>query len=195
VRIAVSERLGDNDSIGGFLAAMIWGYGTVGYGPFRTQRVLSSETYASTLLKGAIDHNSLVSYERLATSMRLRWLNPAFGTKWLYFASGTRSLILDRVVTNWPSENANWEVDLVHWSLVQHAAYLERTSCCVTTLEIEPDELEQPIFTDQSDSQRSQWRRERLPYRPSPCADHRDGRIRIDRIATIGMDLEVQVGW
>jgi hypothetical protein len=87
VRNAVQGRLAVGDTEGAFLATMIWGYGRVGYGHFRTGQVLANPGSAAAL-KGALSSDPVVSYARLAGSHRLRGLGPAFGTKWLYFASG-----------------------------------------------------------------------------------------------------------
>lgn len=66
-----------------FLATMIWGYGTVGRGPWRTARMLED-----TGLRAALDRafaavaggDLLTAYD----SMTIQWCGPAFLTKFLY---------------------------------------------------------------------------------------------------------------
>ncbi len=88
-----------------FLAAMIWGYGPVGYGPWRTARVLTENPHASERLaevaRVARDRGGVAAFRELAKT-RLRYLGVAFGTKYLRFVTAALSQdaapILDAVV-------------------------------------------------------------------------------------------------
>jgi len=80
-----------------FIAVMAWGYGRVGYGPFRVRRVLASvpdpgerlQVAAGELARGG----PAAAYALLGDGgvPRLPGLGPAFGTKFLYSPSSSRS--------------------------------------------------------------------------------------------------------
>ncbi|MGF0117446.1 hypothetical protein ACQFYA_14150 [Promicromonospora sp. Marseille-Q5078] len=102
-----------------FVAAMIWGYGPSGYGPFRTSRVLRGDRPAepdehvlTRLREGAgaaRRHGALAGFYALNNRPgRIRFLGPAFFTKWLYFTTATggpddsaAAPILDLRVQRW----------------------------------------------------------------------------------------------
>ena len=80
-----------------FLAAMVWGYGRVGYGPFRTARVLADNPQATDILMRIADRTRRdggpAAFEQL-TRNRLAGLGVAFATKYLCFCSvGYRSQV------------------------------------------------------------------------------------------------------
>jgi hypothetical protein len=86
---------------------MAWGYGRVGYGPFRVRRVLAPVPDPGERLQAAAGElargGPTAAYALLGDSgvPRLPGPGPAFGTKFLYFCSppGDRTaLILDRLV-------------------------------------------------------------------------------------------------
>jgi hypothetical protein len=104
VRAAVSPA----DAGRSFLAVMAWGYGRVGYGPFRVRRLLDAAPSVGAQLQAAAskvaEQQPVAAYACLGDhgAARLPHLGPAFGTKFLYFCSSpaTRpALILDRFVT------------------------------------------------------------------------------------------------
>ena len=87
-----------------FIASMIWGFGTVGYGAYRTAKMFTTPDIDSILLKvfGYVQSEDL---ESAYQSLRISWCGPAFFTKFLYFAGlgGNLSmmpLILDSLVAN-----------------------------------------------------------------------------------------------
>ena len=80
-----------------FLAAMVWGYGRVGYGPFRTARVLADNPQATDIVMRIADRTRRdggpAAFEQL-TRNRLAGLGVAFATKYLCFCSvGYRSQV------------------------------------------------------------------------------------------------------
>jgi|SRR5699024_1054924 len=103
-----------------FLLAMLWGYGLGGLGPFRTRRVLDQPNAKSELFevarkaqaKGGLDAFRLVEDRRNRSSGAfLKWLGPAFGTKFIYFLTAkidpkTPTPVMDSVVSNWFQINA-----------------------------------------------------------------------------------------
>ncbi|HVS37175.1 MAG TPA: type II toxin-antitoxin system MqsA family antitoxin [Gemmataceae bacterium] len=87
-----------------FLGTMLWGYGTVGYGPHRTAKMLAA-TDALQVLHSTLDcvwkGDTRTAYERF----HLPKCGPAFFTKFFYFAGlgcdlKVQPLILDSVVMN-----------------------------------------------------------------------------------------------
>ncbi len=85
-----------------FLGAMLWGYGTVGYGPWRTQRMLSTPDSGDMLQRtfGLIVENRI---EEAYRGFRLDRCGSAFFTKFFYFSGFERGshrypLILDAYV-------------------------------------------------------------------------------------------------
>jgi len=103
-----------------FVAAMIWGYGPAGYGPFRTDRVLRGDGQAGVLTKldeaAAIARNegAVAGFYAMNNAPgRVRYLGPAFFTKWLYFTTATEgpdgstaAPILDLRVQRWLARHA-----------------------------------------------------------------------------------------
>lgn len=91
----VHAAVSSTDAERAFLAVMAWGYGRVGYGPFRVQRVLAAAPAAGAQLQAAA---SSAAHGRPVEAYgcqgdhgtaRLPHLGPAFGTKFLYFCSPT----------------------------------------------------------------------------------------------------------
>lgn len=67
-----------------FMATMIWGYGTIGYGPWRMARMLESADAADAMLRTTA---GLVVSGKLAdaySAFALPWCNRAFFTKFFY---------------------------------------------------------------------------------------------------------------
>lgn len=95
-----------------FVVAMIWGFGTVPYGPFRLARIMAAPQFAAHLQEltvaildgGAVEAYRFAHRRRRTESSFLKWLGPAFGTKYIYFVSlgnGEVGPILDEVVRDW----------------------------------------------------------------------------------------------
>ncbi|PVB15930.1 hypothetical protein D2E76_25435 [Mycobacteroides abscessus] len=98
------------DPVGLFLLAMAWGYEDVGYGPYRTQQILTlprSDQSIRRIVEATQSSGAEAGWGALFGECRLKGLNLSFGTKLLYFAGyktdhRPRPLILD---------------DRVRWSL------------------------------------------------------------------------------
>jgi hypothetical protein len=147
-----------------FIVVMVWGYGTVGYGPWRTARILQDTSEARERLASVAQHlaeaGALDAYGRLAGDWRLRWLGPAFGTKYLYFCPqrvGPSALILDRLVAQWLTQNARITFCPGGWSSRTYGRYLDLIGSWAAVLGVPADEVEQCIFQAQSDRIRNQW--------------------------------------
>ena len=149
-----------------FLAVMAWGFGNVGYGPYRTAKILADTPDAGTRLRQAAevvaDGGMLDGYASLADRHRnrLTGLGPAFGTKYLHFCSPEGrppALILDRLVADWLVHNAAVSMNPIPWSLRTYQRYIDLMVGWAAELGIEPDQLEACLFTAQARRTRSQW--------------------------------------
>jgi Putative 8-oxoguanine DNA glycosylase OGG-like protein len=148
-----------------FVVAMAWGYGAVGYGPWRTARLLKANVDAGERLAGVAEQlaetGSLSAYGLLAGGSRLWGLGPAFGTKYLYFcpqsAAGSRALIFDRLVAKWLREHVHIRLNAASWSLGTYHRYLQLIASWAGALGAAEDEVEQCIFQAQANEEGSQW--------------------------------------
>jgi hypothetical protein len=73
-------------ALGGFLAAMVWGFGRVGYGPWRVRQALDGRPDLPEVLLEAARHaagDAVAGYRALAIH-RPPWIGPAFATKYLH---------------------------------------------------------------------------------------------------------------
>jgi hypothetical protein len=148
-----------------FIAVMAWGFGNVGYGPFRTKRILTETPGAADRLRSVAEavarNGAIAGYHRLATDCRLRYLGPAFGTKFLYFTQPTdrrpRALILDAFVSRWLGRETSRNFDVAAWSESTYAQYLDLIHGWAAKLGCEPDLLEYSMFQQIANERGSQW--------------------------------------
>ena len=145
------------ETVWAFLVAMAWGHGVNGYGRYRTQRIITINRNAADALfavsQSLRKDGPLSAYRKMANpgEGRLRYLGPAFGTKFLAFCSdATRpALILDEVVSSWFL--ANLQSRLVHgrWHPSSYEKYLESASAWASELGVCADDVEYCIFADE----------------------------------------------
>ncbi|MFF4807108.1 hypothetical protein ACFY03_02650 [Micromonospora chersina] len=144
-------------------AVLMWGYGPIGYGPWRTARSLEGDpdgkrlAYALEGLRApAPDEDALrTAYQRLRDpkESRLPRLGPAFFTKLLYFAGyrrgapGRQPLILDSVVRRRLPVDAGVRRES-GWVSEEWLAYLGWAADQARRRGIEPDEVEMALFHD-----------------------------------------------
>jgi hypothetical protein len=155
--VAASSGAAANETkaVEAFMTSMAWGYGNVGYGPWRVQRCLSTGGASAKLFDAA---QSLVSggptagYAALGAQNRLTGLGPAFGTKYLYFVSKAAStpvaLILDRLVASWLREHSGLSINPVPWHPPSYHRYLETVGAWANELGVAADDVELCIFRD-----------------------------------------------
>src|SRR5439155_446350 len=162
-----SAAVGEREATAAFIAVMAWGFGSVGYGPFRTRRILASTPDAASrlrkvaeLVQGSSADSAYRSFARSAES-RLQFLGPSFGTKFLHFCQPAnrwpRALILDEFVASWLREHTGEKLDPVAWNEPTYRRYLRLMHGWSEALGVEPDELEYCIFQAAADSRASQW--------------------------------------
>jgi hypothetical protein len=143
---------------------MVWGYGTRGYGPFRTARVLTESANASDTLSEAavrVRRDGGVEAFRWLAANRLRWLGVAFATKFLYFCNvdpgKPPALVLDARVQGWLRQHADWRINL-DWRVSDYEHYVHTTMRWADQLGVTPSEAEYLMFSDAvSADPTSQW--------------------------------------
>jgi hypothetical protein len=164
VRAAVAEALAAGSATEGFVAVMAWGYGKKGYGPHRVGGMLGSRPDVGACLAEAAHRattgRALDAYRALAGPHRIAGLGPAFGTKYLYFASprDAPALILDKLVSTALERTSPLRLNPVPWKERTYSIYTVTMGIWARHLEIQPDELEQVLFVDQASRNGSQWR-------------------------------------
>jgi len=147
------------------VAAMVWGYGNVGYGQDRTTKVLGNTPRpADRLLAVArtlAEEGALAAYRRLGDDCRLRGLGPAFGTKYLFFCQPTgqtpTALILDATVSEWFALHAGGSLKSNAWSLPVYADYLDQMHRWAGELDCRAEDVELAIFRAMARTRKSQW--------------------------------------
>ena len=149
-----------------FIVTMAWGFGRVGYGPWRTRRILEATPNAAVLLRDIARelraHGPVAAYEAMTSRARLTWLGPAFGTKYLHFCSSETSppaaIVLDQRVADWLSRSTRLSVDARRWSVSIYAKYFDRLALWSEALDVTPSDLECCIFQAEANLRsRSQW--------------------------------------
>jgi hypothetical protein len=162
VAIEASVLTAESDAARVFVAAMVWGYGRVGYGPFRTARVLAENLDAPSKLLEAANRvrgeGGPQAFAWLAKN-RLNWLGVAFATKYLFYCSGpgaTPALVLDRLVQGWLRQHADWSVRL-DWHVGDYQRYVHTVVDWATELDVAPSEVEYLMFSDAARDAGSQW--------------------------------------
>ena len=160
VRVIAEEPRTSQEAIRGFLAAMVWGYGRTGYGPWRVRQALDGRPdLPVVLLKAAtVAQNDAVAAYRILAAYRPPRIGPAFATKYLYFCvpeSESAPLILDRFVANWLRAHAGLPLNPVPWAPMTYERYLTRLRTWALELDASPAQVEELIFRDTAGGQGS----------------------------------------
>lgn len=148
----------------GFLAAMVWGHGNRGYGPYRTRRILRVTPDAPGRLQEAAlrarRDGGPAAFAWMASN-RLTWLGVAFATKYLFFCAAYGSAapapVLDSLVQRWLATRAGWSLSL-KWNVADYAAYVQSLVGWAEELEVTAGEVEYLMFEEEASRDlRSQW--------------------------------------
>ena len=115
LKLGEMYRAGNVSATDLFIASMVWGNGGTGYGPYRTSVALNIPRNGVSPLDAiekvgrlAGDGKIEAAYKAMTNAM---WrIGPAFGTKFIYFASppNANAPIFDGVVAGWKSNNVPW---------------------------------------------------------------------------------------
>lgn len=149
-----------------FVSAMIWGYGTTGFGPVRTRWVLTGvgdrsalqapvlSSVAERLNTGALavrQRGPVDAFRVLNNRGSVKHLRSAYFTKWLYFTSALRgpddpaaAPIIDSKVTAWIRKQTGVSLD-VH-STASYSDYLELLAGWAEQYQRSPIQVEKAIF-------------------------------------------------
>ncbi len=140
-----------------FVASMIWGYGNLGYGSFRVRKMFSTPGFQEKIDQSYELANAgqvLEAYEFLSKN-RVHQLGPAFGTKWLSFASPSSqpAPIYDSFIAMWVNKYAKRDFAGVStssevWNKKTYGTYLEWILFNSSKFGVKPDDLELVIFQD-----------------------------------------------
>lgn len=157
--VATRWRSGDVDPRTLLVATMLWGYATVGYGPWRTGEMLASDPDGERLTANLAplrherptDADLHAAYRGFAEGAPLAWLKHSFFTKLLYFAGyrrgvgGIQPLILDRLVASvLPAEAGAARGRGGLWTYAEWRAYLAWAADSAGGGE--PDAVEMELF-------------------------------------------------
>lgn len=141
----------DSGALRIFIASQIWGYGRVGYGPFRLSEALAAPILAPTLSASRAllrEGRPADAFRELCVRHELPWVGTAFGTKFLHFADPTgNALILDSVVAGWLKQHAALNFRCLR-SEHEYATWLELASAWAEGTGTTPERIELLVFSD-----------------------------------------------
>lgn len=176
---AAPEVVDENSAVHVFLLSMLWGYGPVGYGPFRTRRILERAEAKSELLEVALEakeSGGLAAFELIARKRKqpgsyLKWLGPAFGTKYIYFltaqdANHGSAAVMDAVVRRWFRIHVpDRPLIIDSWHAPSYSAFLDSLEEWASALrnksgeKLNVDDIEYLIFAEGSRFENNaEWR-------------------------------------
>lgn len=140
-----------------FLTSMIWGYGNIGYGPYRVKIMLSQRHAEKILLDAyrvAAEGLPKDAYQILKEN-RIKILGPSFGTKFLSFCAPREvgAPIYDSYVSLWISKYAKREFGSISlnaqtWNGKIYSAYWDWIKIHAEAFDCYPDEVEFVLFED-----------------------------------------------
>lgn len=165
-REVVLSELEAGRTLPAFVSAMIWGYGTTGFGPVRTRWILTGvgdrralqapvvSSVAERLNTGALTARQmgpLEAFRVLNNHGSVKHLRSAYFTKWLYFTSALRgpddpaaAPIIDSKVAGWIRQQTGISLD-VH-STASYSEYLELLTGWAKRYQRSPIQVEKAIF-------------------------------------------------
>ncbi len=145
------QPLDDSGALGIFISSQVWGYGKVGYGPFRLGEALAEGTLAPTLSASRAhlaDGEPVEAFRELCVRHELPWVGTAFGTKFLHFADPAgHALILDSVVARWMKEHTGLDFRCLRDER-EYATWLALASRWAQETGTTPERIELLVFSD-----------------------------------------------
>lgn len=160
-----------------FIVSMVWGHGPVGYGAYRTARMIGGAGFEKAIFdvaqiaaaSGGLAAYKHVSDRRRANPNYLKHLGPAFGTKFIYFVTKANASeaapVMDAVVQRWFKRHVPTVPLTLEWSSPQsYEHFLNHIAAWAADLTarghgpIEVDEVEHLIFADEATAEGSaEW--------------------------------------
>lgn len=150
----------DGDPLDLLVASMLWGFGPISYGPYRTAQMLKERDVSVSVtsivddIRTAARESPSAGFASLFSSgrTRIRQLGIAMGTKLLYFSAGRRDerqmpLILDKIVFT-----ACRRVDIEapdprrYTTSHSYSSYCTAMANRAESLTVQPDVLEMSLF-------------------------------------------------
>ena len=142
-----------------FTATMIWGYGDIGYGSYRVKKMFQSGNFVRKIedsFSMCQGNDPLNAYLYLSKN-RIDQLGPAFGTKWISFATPreTPAPIYDSLISKWIATFAASEFQGISlnpevWSLKTYSSYYSWMNLIANENSIKSDDLESILFEEAS---------------------------------------------
>lgn len=112
-----------------FIGSMIFGFGPIGYGPFRVKRMLEMNHGWKEKLQQqylAATKGPALSWESHTRVNRVKYLGPAFATKFAYFAARHQEAKGDvPLIADVNTSRAMWQLAKIPRSAQRKAGYLE----------------------------------------------------------------------
>jgi len=137
-----------------FLVVMIWGFGFRGYGRFRSNKIMEDKAFKGSLKKTieALDKGDVFgAYEHLIENGP-DGLGCAFGSKFLYFAAAKKMenypLIIDSLVCTAINNSGLARVAVQSLKADKYFELIKKFHEAAAFYEIQPDELEELLFTN-----------------------------------------------
>jgi thermostable 8-oxoguanine DNA glycosylase len=137
-----------------FLVVMIWGFGFRGYGRFRSNKIIEDKAFKSSLKKTieALNKGDVIAaYEHLIENGP-DGLGCAFGSKFLYFAASRKMenypLIIDSLVGTAINNAGLARIAVQSLKADKYFELIKKFHEAADFYEIQPDELEELLFTN-----------------------------------------------
>lgn len=108
-----------------------------------------------------VDEGPVAAYGRLARDCPMKYLGPAFGTKFLAFCQPAGqpvvALIQDELVSSWLARHGRPDLTSNGWSERTYAAYLSQIHAWAAELGCDAETVERLIFQAEADTRGNQW--------------------------------------
>lgn len=164
---AITDRAAESPAAAetALIATLAWGFGWVGYGPHRADKMLmsnhNSRRHLQAVAKLARVDGAMAAYRGLAREHRVKGLGPAFGTKFIAFCqpAGAQpaALIHDQLVGAWLAAHGRSDLASASWSASRYEAYLDQIHVWADALGVNPETVEYLIFQAEADARGNQW--------------------------------------
>lgn len=136
-----------------FLASMAWGFGTTGYGAYRTARIIDAAGLARvdeaiTRLQEAAGESPEAAWLAMHKAAKLKHLGPAFATKIAYFSQGPdahRPPLIADMNTSWGFWSLT-KIEKTAYFLAGYLQYVDQSFAWADALGCRADTIEYALF-------------------------------------------------